>query len=558
VYTIIVLPCYIVRTLYASTVDYCQANRTLQSCRFFPTTVRDDIFPLSQVWRSLTYVRYSFLLLHMNNSGTRMPPRKSPRATSSTRNSAASSRPGPYDLTLPANLSRQQLTDKLLEFDIIVPASLSKAQLQAIYEKSANRRATTQNLGPAAPSAANVTSISSDPTQNVQNVFSPSTYFPLAEGHTPPVRAPAVTDLRSETAARMNTEPALSTQNSVPVPIFDVNNMAAATNTLPTTMPSMMQSFQQTVCGLQQTVASLLTVQQQQSTSTTAPPTFTLEQVYAGNTSTPATTNFAAMSQPSGFGVPAESLPYMDTISNSLRKQIIQGKDVNLATLITPYYDSTPSTCHGHEYQKEDQRIKNQSLNFKQFIQAFGRYKRAMCKAFPNRMEELDQYLAHIVDVNQAYGDRFYEYHKLFSLRAANALEQFGIKVDWSKGDRTLLQLIIGGAKSNYCALCGEVSHEAAFCHLQTDKTQTQRKPSAPANRSASSETDIRGRRRHFSKGGEICNNFNTFRGCTRAGCSLQHVCVICKVASHGQAKCPRDNEKAKASPGTDSDIKTA
>jgi hypothetical protein len=38
------------------------------------------------------------------------------------------------------------------------------------------------------------------------------------------------------------------------------------------------------------------------------------------------------------------------------------------------------------------------NLTLDEFISAFGWYKEIMCSAFPNRAEELDAYLAHIVE----------------------------------------------------------------------------------------------------------------------------------------------------------------
>jgi hypothetical protein len=39
-----------------------------------------------------------------------------------------------------------------------------------------------------------------------------------------------------------------------------------------------------------------------------------------------------------------------------------------------------------------------------------------MCPSFPERKEELDKYEAIIVEIYNVYGDKFYEYYKLFSL----------------------------------------------------------------------------------------------------------------------------------------------
>jgi hypothetical protein len=49
----------------------------------------------------------------------------------------------------------------------------------------------------------------------------------------------------------------------------------------------------------------------------------------------------------SPFGVPADSLPFMDCMNPSLRRQILQGKDVNLATLLISNYDAPNPTLLG-------------------------------------------------------------------------------------------------------------------------------------------------------------------------------------------------------------------
>ena len=65
-----------------------------------------------------------------------------------------------------------------------------------------------------------------------------------------------------------------------------------------------------------------------------------------------------------------------------------------------------------------------------------------MCQSFPERREELDKYKAIIVEIYNVYGDKFYEYHKLFSLQSVNTLSLHKLKVDWSVRDRDILQLV--------------------------------------------------------------------------------------------------------------------
>ena len=79
----------------------------------------------------------------------------------------------------------------------------------------------------------------------------------------------------------------------------------------------------------------------------------------------------------------------------------------------------------------------------------------------------MDKYEAIIVEIYNVYGDKFYEYHKLFPLKSANALSLHKLKVEWSVRDRDLLQLVSSGAKSKSCSLCGEILHDTKFCPIQ-------------------------------------------------------------------------------------------
>jgi hypothetical protein len=156
----------------------------------------------------------------------------------------------------------------------------------------------------------------------------------------------------------------------------------------------------------------------------------------------------------------------------------------------------------------------------------------------------LDLYKADILAISNAYGQKFYEYHKLFSMQSANFLQLYGTKVDWSKRDRDMLQLIIGSAKSNYCTLCGEVSHKTEYCHLASDK------PAPKTNQAntrtfSDGQTDMHGRRRIFHKGAELCNNYNSENGCKRQQCLMSHVCAGCKAPNHPIGKCLKQGAKS-------------
>ena len=296
------------------------------------------------------------------------------------------------------------------------------------------------------------------------------------------------------------------------------NNMAAP----------LLQTLSQTVVGLQNVVSNLVLNMNKEKHSQENQ--FSLEQYYNQPPS-------ASLHNSARYGVSPEDVPHMDLVSTSLRKQIQEGRDVNLASLLIPYFEV--KTSDNEKESKEDTRLKR-SLSITEFITAFGRYKRIMCEAHKHRREELDKYEAIIVGIYNIYGDKFYEYHKLFSLRSANALALYKIKIDWSVRDRDLLQLISSGAKSKTCNHCGEVSHDTKFCPFPD------RQPSTSSTgymyRGYSNDnptTDKHGRRRIVYNGSEVCNNFNTKRGCIRNSCPFTHICSQCKSKSHASVACP-------------------
>ncbi|CAC5408356.1 unnamed protein product [Mytilus coruscus] len=148
--------------------------------------------------------------------------------------------------------------------------------------------------------------------------------------------------------------------------------------------------------------------------------------VYSANSSTPGK-----------FGYSASSFSAVDMVSPELRNDIIAGKDVNLNMLLIPNYENTTI----RKNKESDVRFQR-NLSMDEFVIAFGRYKRIMGTVFPNKNEELDFYLAHIIETANIWPDCFYEYHKLFSAKCAVMLIQHNIKIDWSKGDSDLRNMV--------------------------------------------------------------------------------------------------------------------
>jgi hypothetical protein len=251
------------------------------------------------------------------------------------------------------------------------------------------------------------------------------------------------------------------------------------------------------------------------------------------------------------FGVsPNEVNKTFVPVSSALRAKIIAGKDVSLSLLLSPDDISERIVqTDGDTYilrPNHDPRT-SVSLEIREFILAFNRYTSVMCQVFPHRRQELDAYLAEIVEQSARYGgEQYYEYHKAFSAKAAWYLEQ-GIKLDWSQRDMHLYQSVHTGSRTNTYALCSSISHFTKFCPKQLTNAGSRHiatKSSANNRGLTSQTTDIRGRKRVLHQGGEICNNFNN-AGCTRESCNYQHVCITCK-GSHSQTKCDQNKQDKK------------
>lgn len=234
--------------------------------------------------------------------------------------------------------------------------------------------------------------------------------------------------------------------------------------------------------------------------------------------------------QQTKFGYPAAVFSGVDMVSPEIRSKIIAGKDINLNILLLPSYE-TPSK---QKNKDNDDRLKR-NLALDEFITAFGRYKKIMCSAFPNRAEELDAYLAHIVETARVWPQKFYEYHKMFSSKCAIMLQEHNIKLDWSLGDPDLRQLVCAGSRVNMCNLCSSTLHSASMCpniNSRSNQSQYSRGPSS------TQLLDRYGRDVMFYDGVQICNNFNQPKGCSKPYCRYSHICKLCKLHGHGKFQC--------------------
>lgn len=264
-----------------------------------------------------------------------------------------------------------------------------------------------------------------------------------------------------------------------------------------------------------------------------------------------------------GKGFASSDLPHVENVSPQLRNDIIQGRDVNLASLLIQGFTSEWEQCQrtilvGADViplkPLRDHRLSRQ-LNISEFIKAFTSYKTVMCEAYPHRREELDAYLRMVVDMAHDFGGFvFYEYHKMFSARAASLLSNYGLKVDWSKKDNDMYCKVFAGRRAHACLLCSSLSHATEFCPQSSGPRGTKRDASGNQTSSGQSAkgknfgkgknfSDQHGRPRVFLGNVEICNNFNGDRGCYRDDCRFIHVCMICKATDHNKHNCNKKDK---------------
>lgn len=236
-----------------------------------------------------------------------------------------------------------------------------------------------------------------------------------------------------------------------------------------------------------------------------------------------------------GYGVAPDDAPRMDLVTTSMRQRIIQGKDVNFAALLIPSFD----------FAKDDEKKLTNSLNIIQFLRAFGKYKRIMCGVYPNRRDELDGYEAIIQNIHQLHGDRFYEYHKLFSMKSATALESHKIKLDWSKKDSELYCMISANATAKTCANCGEFNHDTVFCPAHPRSRDTGRDTGRDTDAGFKDKTGRQAR----DPGLIVCRHFNGKGGCFKEVCHYKHTCTTCSRRDHGASSCPTQPSQVASGP---------
>jgi hypothetical protein len=273
-----------------------------------------------------------------------------------------------------------------------------------------------------------------------------------------------------------------------------------------------------------------------------------------------------------GLPVAPDSLPYVENVSASMRKQIVEGKLVNLAALLIPH--SEAPDCRTTEFDgliykiRDDPRL-NKILTLGEFISAFTVYRNVLCESFPHRRIELDAYLRHIVQLATQYGGSlFYEYHRMFASKSAAWVAK-GVLVNWALLDTTLYCTVTSGHRTRSCSICQSLAHASDMCPtLRVDNSGPVRRGSTSnrfspydrnnsnnSNNSNNRNLDSYGRTRQFHNNAEVCNNFN-YKTCFRGkSCHFTHVCVKCKSTSHGSSQCGegKKSQSRNHSPSPDS-----
>ena len=230
-----------------------------------------------------------------------------------------------------------------------------------------------------------------------------------------------------------------------------------------------------------------------------------------------------------------------------LRKQILGGHYVNLASLLVSSFDHFDDPNNGLRNSASHDAT---SLTFAEFVLAFGKYSEIICEHNELRRGELQRYLADITQMyNQFGGTLFYQYHQQFAARAASLLNHYNTKVDWSIRDQNIYASLAAKQRSHSCNAYPSGNIHGSSCPTysasQPSRLERVLDRASPFYRrdrfhqdKRSNTTDIRGRARQLHKGKEICNNFNEKAGCTRNICPFYHVCLWCH-GSHSRIKCP-------------------
>ncbi|CAC5419421.1 unnamed protein product [Mytilus coruscus] len=327
-----------------------------------------------------------------------------------------------WNLNNPSNWTIQKFREELDKKGIKTPSSLPKSVLKQLYiENSSTSGITTPHIQQNRTMSDNDTSIPSSAEPEVVT-DSGINGQPLASMDINNISIPNTSSAEQDTISVNHQVTSSNTGGStsdIPMQNSNFNSMATMSTMLAHCFSGFQQSLNQFNHNLNKgtnTDYSGFSLQQwykAQSSTTNhmdqVPnvPMFQtgLQQDSIYPSSTIQQLDARASSTQHGFqGVRSDSFSNVDIISPTLQKQIIEGKDINLASLLIPKYECPQTNnilANGIELYvsgKPDPRL-NRKLFLQEFIRAFGKYKRVMTTVFPDRRAELDAYQDDIIDI---------------------------------------------------------------------------------------------------------------------------------------------------------------
>ncbi|XP_033763093.1 uncharacterized protein LOC117344458 isoform X2 [Pecten maximus] len=429
-----------------------------------------------------------------------------------------------HEISSQPYLTNSEMKDALKDAGIIISGNLNHKDLQKIYDD--NVRNTNRSR------VRNVTrTVASSEIDTMPNREQSATTDLFSSDNTHSDRGSQLISLESDAIFGTNTtEESAHASRVVPIaqPQTSQSTSASGINThnMETMLLNTIKLCQQSMETMKQFAKSTATSSNSQE--------FTLQSAYeaqahiapAPTTSPPSQPSVSGQSANfSSTGIQAASISITDMVHPDVRIQILAGKDINLNTLLIPNFEP-------NKRSKDIDEQLQRNLTLDEFVVAFGRFKRIMTSGFPNRSQELDDYMAHIIETANVWPDKFYEYHKMFSAKCAIVLHQRNQKIDWSYGDPSLRQIVCAGSKVKCCDFCKSTTHVSSMC---VTKQSVQAKGKVDRNH----RNDVLGREIVFQNGAQICNNFNSPRSCSRPNCNFLHVCKGCKSNNHGKNSCP-------------------
>ncbi|XP_044149458.1 uncharacterized protein LOC122938168 [Bufo gargarizans] len=255
-------------------------------------------------------------------------------------------------------------------------------------------------------------------------------------------------------------------------------------------------------------------------------------------------------SQPSSSGRlsgPPEIAPSF-FVPENLRRDILAGKDVNLAAVLISTHDTVENrtiACGDVSVvlKAKDARL-NKKLSIPEFVLAFSLYRDIICAAHPARREELDAYLYRVTELGHKYGGfAYYDYHRSFSAKAAAALAQFQHITNWASLDMELFCRHFAGLRSPFCSFCQSVLHASDWCPSSHASPLPKQQPSTSAPQKPGPLLDKLGRPIVYLGKNQLCNNFNS-SFCNYSKCKALHICSTC-FRAHPQSTCSQRSAKS-------------